>query len=278
RDSSLPPTFSGLPAGQPETWEAFKLAYDESLAETHRDFNSFLTGTGCPTLPERDFMYESQYLNLYTYPDELDYPRQAPLGKNWVQLESCVRTTDPSFTLPSIAGDGPLLYLSLGSLGSADVYLMQRLIEILGKTAYRVIVSMGPQHQEIRLAKNMWGAEFLPQTSLLPLVDLVITHGGNNTVVESLYFGKPMVALPLFWDQPDNAERLAETGLGIRLDPYRCTESELLESIEVLLQDEHLHSRLRGISERLRARPGTRRAADLIHRLAESRLPVAAPS
>ncbi len=45
-----------------------------------------------------------------------------------------------------------------------------------------MLVSEGPQREELRLADNMAGAEFLPQVSVLPQVDLVITHAGNNTV------------------------------------------------------------------------------------------------
>src|SRR5438552_6293076 len=84
----------------------------------------------------------------------------------------------------------PAIYFSLGSLGSADVSLMQRLIDTLGQTDYFVIVSMGPQHNELRLAPNMMGEEFLPQPAILPQVDAVITHGGNNTITESLHFGR----------------------------------------------------------------------------------------
>ena len=102
---------------------------------------------------------------------------------------------------------GGLVYLSLGSLGSADVELMQRLVDVMGRTRHGVIVSKGPLADQIRLHDNMVGEDVLPQPAILPQVDVVITHGGNNTVTECFHNGKPMVVLPLFWDQVDNAQR-----------------------------------------------------------------------
>jgi MGT family glycosyltransferase len=164
-------------------------------------------------------------------------------------------------------GDGKLVYLSLGSLGSGDVELMRRLIGFLAETDHRVVVSMGPQHAELELAPNMVGAEFLPQPAVLPHIDLVVTHGGNNTFTESLHFGKPMVVLPLFWDQYDNAQRVDELGLGTRLAPYEIEGDELREAIDRLLGDEALARRLGAISTELQARPGTTVAANAIESL-----------
>jgi UDP:flavonoid glycosyltransferase YjiC (YdhE family) len=110
----------------------------------------------------------------------------------------------------------------------------------------------------------MVGAEFLPQTSVLEQVDLVITHGGNNTTTESIHFGKPMVVLPIFWDQHDNAQRVDETGFGVRLATYGFEDAELGGAIDRLLGDRDLAARLADASARLRANPGTVRAADLI--------------
>ena len=166
---------------------------------------------------------------------------------------------------------GRLIYLSLGSLGSADVELMQRLIDTLAETPHRVIVSTGPQHDRLRLAGNMWGQEFLPQTSILRMVDLVITHGGNNTVTECLHFGRTMVVLPLFWDQYDNAQRMDELGLGIRLPTYRFEPHDLVAAIDRLLKDDQAAARLSAMSARLQSDPGVFRAADLIEALAREK-------
>ena len=170
--------------------------------------------------------------------------------------------------------DGALIYLSLGSLGSADVGLMQRLVDLLATTEHRIIVSKGPLADEIHLHGNQTGEGFLPQPAILPEVDLVITHGGNNTVTECFHHGKPMVVLPLFWDQVDNAQRIDETGFGRRLATYDFRDDELTDAIDELLADVALKRRLAAISARLRSNPGTVRAADLIERVAQTGQPV----
>jgi MGT family glycosyltransferase len=265
KDPALPPPFSGYPTHERARWDEFRARYRELHEPLQQEFSDFSVARGAPPLPEGEFIHESPFLNLYVYPTEAEYQRSQPLAP-WKRLDSCVRETDAEFELPR--DERRRIYLSLGSLGSADVELMQRLIDILSETDHLVVVSMGPRHDELRLGENMVGAEFLPQPAILPQVDLVITHGGNNTITESLHFGKPTVVLPLFWDQHDNAQRIHELGLGRRLDTYGHEPGQLVEAIDGLLADASLAARLGMISARLQIEPGTARAADLIARLA----------
>jgi MGT family glycosyltransferase len=272
KDPDLPPVFSGLPSEDRSGWEEFWDAYRAAHAEMHADFDEFCREHGAPPLPRDDFIHASPTLNLYLYPQEVDYPRREPLGPTWHNLQASVRATDPDWQLPAEleGGEEPLIYLSLGSLGSADVELMRTLVAELADTPYRFIVSKGPQAEEFDLAPNMVGAEFLPQTSILPQVDLVITHGGNNAVTESLFFGKPMIVQPIFWDQHDNAQRIDETGFGIRLDTYAHEPDQLRDALARLLDDAALADRLAQTSRRLQSARGTELAADLIERAAAS--------
>jgi MGT family glycosyltransferase len=268
-DAEIPPVFSGYPAGDRTGWDEFRGEYARSIADLHGEFSAFCEERGALPLPDAEFIHESDSLNLYLYPAEIDYSRGTPLAQTWHRLETCVRRQETVLGVPAeiMEGEGALVYLSLGSLGSADVDLMRRLVDVLSRAPHRFVVSKGPQASEFEIADNMWGDEFLPQPALLPLADVVITHGGNNTTTECFHFGKPMVTLPLFWDQYDNAQRVAETGFGIRLHTYEFEEGELLGAIDQLADDDALHERLAAIAARVQSAPGTVRAADLIERL-----------
>ena len=224
-------------------------------------YNDYFAKLGYEPYPDNVLMPKTEILTVYAYPEELNYPQ---IDKEWFNLEVFNRNENQDvvdlkefvskeFYYDTLDGQftGKLVYVSMGSMGSVDLDLMKRLVSALSKTNHKYIVSKGPRHDELELSRNMWGDAFLPQTKIVPLVDLVITHGGNNTVTETFAQGKPMVVMPLFGDQYDNAQRLKETNLGARVNPYSFTEQELIDSIDKLLRDKELHQRMRKASHRI---------------------------
>lgn len=272
KGAKVAPALSGYAQADDSQWAEFRTAYESTHREMWTAFNDFVTAAGAPALPDLEFIHTSKYANVYVFPQEADYTDLRPLDSTWHRMDSSVRSTDEQYEIPAAVAERPddsaLIYLSLGSLGSADVDLMKRLIDVLGRTRHRFIVSKGPQHEEFELADNMVGAEFVPQTTIIPQVDLVITHGGNNTTTESLHFGKPMILLPLFWDQYDNAQRMHELGFGRRLSTYTFTEEEMNSALESLLSDSELAARMSTMAAAIQSREGTITGANVIETVA----------
>lgn len=267
----VPPPFSGLPSADPSQWDAYRAEFDRTHRRLWADFDSWVRAQGADALPELEFMPRTNAENLYVYPAEADYLDARPLDDSWIRMDSSVRETDEDYVVPVEVAERPddsaLIYLSLGSLGGADVELMRRLVDVLGATRHRYIVSKGPQADQITFPDNMVGAQMLPQTKVIPQVDLVISHGGNNTTTEALHFGKPLIVLPLFWDQYENAQRVDELGFGVRLDTYAFADAELTEAVDRLLADTDLRTRLDRMGAAIRERDGLRVGADVIEQV-----------
>jgi MGT family glycosyltransferase len=275
RDPDLPPPLSGLPVDDRREWAAFREEYHRQHEALLAEHNEFRASAGLAPCPPDEFNTDSPWCNMYLFPEVADYRRARPLGPTWHRLNSTVRTGEAAFDVDEqVPGDGKVVYLSLGSLGCMDVGLMQRLIDAMAATEHRTIVSMGPLQDQMKLGPNMYGDRFLPQPSILPQCDLLITHGGNNTVCEGFHFGLPMIGLPLFWDQYDNAQRLRETGSGERLPTYGWEPPDLIGAVDRLLGDEGLRTRMRRDAETIRADPGHVRGADLVERVAHTGEPV----
>src|SRR3546814_1514740 len=84
-------------------------------------------------------------MNLLLYPKPLQFKRRVPLDPAKFQyLEGCVRD-EGSYTVPNFPGydDKPLIYVSYGSLGAADVDLYKRMIALFARLPYRFLMNVG---------------------------------------------------------------------------------------------------------------------------------------
>ncbi|NP_001310099.1 uncharacterized UDP-glucosyltransferase YojK-like isoform X1 [Tetranychus urticae] len=252
---NTPPRYSGLGAtDDPKLFQEFRALVKREIVELKTDFDAYLKTKGVEPHPI-DLVAISPYLNLYSYPEDLDYT-ELPKPEKWFRVDHMVREAEEDatdFDESFFKTDDKVILFSLGSMGSADVTLMKKLLAIMSASKHRFIVSKGPYHNEIQLYDNMIGGKYLPQIKILPKVDLVITHGGNNTFIESLYFGKPCIVLPLFGDQHDNARRAVDKKIGKAFSPYHVTDKELLGGIDDILNDKEMIQRVQDIGEKIRS-------------------------
>ena len=262
---------TGLPSkGKEEDCKSYRQKLDEATFPVWQKWNEYIVSRGLPPLQTNKFHHDSEFLNIYGFPLELDYLDIRPLPPKWYRFDNMKRNDKQlEFEIPGKLKNkhGQLIYFSMGSMGAIDIELMKRLVAILSKSKHRFIVSKGVMHDKYELPDHMWGKPSVPQIQVLPIVDLVITHGGNNTVTETFYFGKPMIVMPLFSDQNDNAQRIHEKGFGIRLSPYECTEEELLNAIESLLNDKQMKEKLKNISKRIQTDNSIAKLPQLIESL-----------
>lgn len=271
-DEAIPPHLSGMSETDTAGHKAFRDRFNEVIRLIHDDFNAFLADCGEEVYPLGQFFEASPFLNLMLYPEPLTYSRAHPLDpKQFQYLEGCVRKEAP-YDVPTFAAnnDAPLLYVSFGSLGAGDTDLLKRIIAALGKSRYRALVNVGDYMDSYEdVPPNVHIASWYPQPSVIPQVDAVIHHGGNNSFTECLYFGKPAIVMSYVWDGHDNGMRLEETGHGFRMDRYDWTDAELLAKIDAMLTDPAMKDRLQKISAHMQAKSGPEKAADLLISLAE---------
>jgi MGT family glycosyltransferase len=193
------------------------------------------------------------------------------------------RPATPSSAPPWLAphGDGrPWVHVTEGTMHTRRPILLQAAARGLGERPVRVTMDTGGRApDEMQLgepAPNVRVESWVPHELLLPHIDLMVTTGGAGTVMSALQAGVPLIVVPTEWDKPENAQRVAESGVGLRLAPNRCTPRRLRQAVETVLADPGYRDNARQLSRVLGKYAGPPRAAELLELLCAERPPAAA--
>ncbi len=267
-DPSIPPHLSGCAENDLDAFKKYRDEFEQQIKPMHDEFNEFLKENNCEPLPFPEFVLPSPYLNLLLYPDPLRFKREKPLDpEKFIYLDGCVRQEATQYTVPEFKSnnDKPLIYLSYGTLGGADVDVIKRIIKLLSTEPYRVLVNVGDYIDEYdEIPDNVIINSWYQQVAVLPHVDLFIQHGGNNSFNESLYFGIPPLIMPFVWDGHDNAQRVNDTRHGIGMHRYEWSDEEFLNNINTLMTNDEIRNNVRNTGAYMQKQDGRARAAEAI--------------
>ena len=201
-------------------------------------------------------------------PQFFDIPRD-DLPKNFCYAGPFTSSSArPEVDFPWERLDGrPLIYASLGTTRNVRREIFYLIAKACCELDVQLVIALGNRFDPAQFS-DLPGApvvtQYAPQPELLKVASLVISHGGPNTVLEAFAAGKPMIAIPLAYDQPANALRLERLGAAEVLPVMRLTAQAIREAVvKVLNEPRYRDAALQAQSDQSLLN-GTARAANLM--------------
>lgn len=179
------------------------------------------------------------------------------------------RLTQENFDLTAIEGKSTI-YISLGTVMNQAIDFYKLCLDAFGSTDHTVVMSIGEKTQFTELGdipENFIVKNYVPQTEVLKYSKLFITHGGMNSTHEGLYYGVPLIVIPLSADQPIIAGQVASIGAGIALQMNSLSANQLREAADYVLNQSSFHEAVTNIRESFQKSGGYQKAVDEILKL-----------
>ncbi|HTA41221.1 MAG TPA: glycosyltransferase [Bryobacteraceae bacterium] len=272
REPAIPPPFFGwryrdTPIGRTRNRAGIFVA-DRLIAPINRTLNRHRREWGLQPIrtPDDTFSRAAQICQLT---EDFDFPRrQVPAGFHYVG--PLIDGYGRRFPFPYEKLNGkPLVYVTLGTLQNPASDYFRLIARVCAKLDVQIVIAAGTnQPRTLRaLAGSPIVVQYAPQLEILARASLTITHSGLNTVMQSLLFGVPMVAIPLTHDQPAIAARIAHSGTGEVIPPGKLDAEHLTASIRHVLENPRFHQKAARIRESIRSAGGAERGADVVERV-----------
>ena len=214
---------------------------------------------------QRQFPFLSHITQL---PQCLDLPRKSLPANFYYSGPYVGRTARPRIEFPWDRLDGrPLIYASLGTTRNVQPAILRFIAEACHGIDVQLVLSLGNRFEPAQFA-DLPGqpliVKYAPQLELLKVAKVVIAHGGANTVFETLMAGKPMLLIPLAYDQPAMATRLARMGVAVVLPVMRLSPERIRKAMTTLLSDDRYQCAATELQSKICMLRGAERTADII--------------
>ncbi len=206
--------------------------------------------------------------HITQWPRCLDLPR-SELPTNFFYTGPFVDEAGRAFVeFPWSRLDGrPLIYASLGTTRKSSTSIFHRIAEACSRLDLQLVISLGGRRDPAMfsdLPGNPLVVGNAPQLELLKRAQIVISHAGPNTVLETLMQGKPLLALPMALDQPAVAARLATLGVAEVLPVENRSTEQLRAALLEVQNDPSYRNAAQKLQSQMQSLRGLERAADII--------------
>ncbi len=159
--------------------------------------------------------------------------------------------------------DRPLIYVGMGSSGSADI--LTQVLRQLSAAPADVLVGGGVQLSDTRLlGNNIHFAGTIPAHLLAGHIDASITHGGEGTVQTACLAGVPFAGIAMQAEQSWNIEECVRYGNALRFTKNDVRRGNMRDILDRLLSDEGMRAKARQLGEAMRTMDGAALAVEKI--------------
>ena len=216
------------------------------------------------SVPEDSF---STLAQISQQPVALDFPRTR-ISEKFHYVGPLRNASKNEVPFPWERLDGrPIIYASLGTLQHSKENLFRCFADACAGLEAQLIIAHcgGLSPQSIRsLPGDPVVVDYAPQREILKRATLALTHAGLNTVLDSLSFGVPVMAVPITFEQPAIAARVCWAGAGLSLPLRGINAGRLRASLKALLEDSTYAQNANRIAESIRSAGGVSKAADIV--------------
>jgi UDP:flavonoid glycosyltransferase YjiC (YdhE family) len=238
--------------------------------------NRMRSDLGLPPDPNLDMLY--RYLHLSFVPPSYQDPA-APLPPTAHALRTVIFDRSGDEALPAWVEqlpEQPTVYATLGTGFNNTPGVFEAIIEGLRDEPVNLIVTVGRDRDAAEFGAqpaNVHIERYIPQSLLFPYCELVVSHGGWNTILAGFSFGLPQVVVPLGADQPQHARRCVLLGVGVAIEPAGLTPEAVRDAVREVLQNPGYRRNAERIRADMESLPGPEHAVELLEKLAAEKSP-----